>query len=82
MFDHSTSRTCPACGGGLLDSIINFGEALPKQEIDNAFKHADMADLCIVLGSSLRCAASLSGAQNSARQGRKGGHMQVSLLAT
>ena len=54
MFDHSTSRTCPACGGGLLDSIINFGEALPKQEIDNAFKHADMADLCIVLGSSLR----------------------------
>lgn len=37
-----------------MDSIINFGEPLPPQEIDNGFKQGDTADLCIVLGSSLR----------------------------
>ena len=56
MFDHATSRKCadPECGGVLQDSIINFGEALPEQELENAFKEGDTADLCIVLGSSLR----------------------------
>ena len=37
-----------------MDSIINFGEALPEQELTNALKQGELADLCIVLGSSLR----------------------------
>ena len=56
MFDHRTSRNCedPDCRGYLEDSIINFGENLPERELTNAFDHAGKADLCIVLGSSLR----------------------------
>ena len=56
VFDHTTSRICsdPACKGGLRDSIINFGEALPEEELVSAFREGDKADLCIVLGSSLR----------------------------
>jgi len=56
VFDHRTSRDCadPKCKGFLNDSIINFGENLPKREITAAFKHAGEADMCIVLGSSLR----------------------------
>ena len=37
-----------------MDSIINFGEYLPEKELTNAFAHAEKADLCIALGSSLR----------------------------
>ena len=35
-------------------SIINFNEDLPEDELENGFRHAELADLCIVLGSSLR----------------------------
>lgn len=53
--DHYTGRKCdkPDCGGYLKDSIINFGENLPEEEITKAFGHAEKADLCLVLGSSL-----------------------------
>ena len=56
VFDHATSRQCdnPECRGILEDSIINFGESLPHRELTNAFQHASQADMCIVLGSSLR----------------------------
>ncbi|GAD92795.1 hypothetical protein NECHADRAFT_106479 [Paecilomyces variotii No. 5] len=51
--DHRTGRKCTRCGGALHDTIINFGENLPAQALDLAHKHAEMADLCLVLGSSL-----------------------------
>ncbi|CAF1210511.1 unnamed protein product [Adineta ricciae] len=53
--DHLTGRRCdkPDCRGYLKDSIINFGENLPEEEITKAFTHAEKADLCLVLGSSL-----------------------------
>lgn len=56
MFDHTTSRHCAdaLCDGELKDSIINFGESLPHEELTNALHQGDVADLCIVLGSSLR----------------------------
>lgn len=56
VFDHRTSRLCddPGCRGVLQDSIINFGENLPEGELKKAFDHAGKADMCIVLGSSLR----------------------------
>lgn len=56
VFDHTTSRLCAdtVCGGTLTDSIINFGEPLPHDELTTALHQGDEADLCIVLGSSLR----------------------------
>lgn len=43
VFDHVTSRKCddPNCRGTLHDSIINFGENLPTEELDKAFINAD-----------------------------------------
>jgi NAD-dependent SIR2 family protein deacetylase len=56
VHDHKTGRKCddPSCRGDLKDSIINFGEDLPEREIDEGFQHGQMADLCLVMGSSLR----------------------------
>ena len=56
VHDHLTGRSCdnPKCRGPLVDSIVNFNEDLPEDELENGFRHAKLADLCIVLGSSLR----------------------------
>lgn len=51
--DHRTGRKCARCDGALHDSIINFGEMLPEKALNLAREHADKADLCLVLGSSL-----------------------------
>jgi len=51
--DHRTGRKCAACGGGLYDTIINFGESLFEEPLEKAYAAARNADLCLVLGSSL-----------------------------
>ncbi len=54
---------CPACGGRLISSVVNFGDPLPHQEWARADEHARTCDLLLVLGSSLvvEPAASLVG---------------------
>ena len=54
VHDHATNRKCTKCDSTLYDSIINFGESLPKYELQTSFAHAERADVCLVLGSSLR----------------------------
>ncbi|KAF5577535.1 NAD-dependent deacetylase sirtuin-6 [Fusarium pseudocircinatum] len=51
--EYIRGRKCTACGGNLLDTIINFGEFLPEEPLKLARSHAKKADLCIALGSSL-----------------------------
>ncbi|KAI2462943.1 DHS-like NAD/FAD-binding domain-containing protein [Annulohypoxylon bovei var. microspora] len=53
VHDHRTGRKCARCDGVLLDSIINFGESLPAEALQLARDHAEKADVCLVLGSSL-----------------------------
>ena len=44
---HISGRLCenPACKGSLHDTIINFGENLPTEELYAGFEHANQADL-------------------------------------
>ena len=53
VHDHRTGRKCNLCGGVLLDTIVNFGDCLPAEPLQNALNNAKKADLCLVLGSSL-----------------------------
>jgi NAD-dependent SIR2 family protein deacetylase len=46
------SYECPDCGGTLARSIVNFGDKLPKADLDDSFQWAKQADLLIVVGSS------------------------------
>jgi NAD-dependent SIR2 family protein deacetylase len=57
VHDHRTGRKCALCGGILLDSIVNFGDFLPADHLENARSKAKKADLCLVLGSSHRTAS-------------------------
>ena len=54
---------CPACGGRLISSVVNFGDPLPEKELRLSAEHAAGCDLMLVLGSSLvvNPAASLVG---------------------
>ena len=54
---------CPACGGRLISSVVNFGDPLPEKELRLSAEHAAACDLMLVLGSSLvvNPAASLVG---------------------
>lgn len=51
-----SGRTCeltPGCSGPLRDTGVRFGDDLPKRHLDHAWHHAERADLCLALGSSI-----------------------------
>ena len=41
------------CGFQLKSDVVSFGEMLPSEQIDRAFEHAGLADVMLVIGSSL-----------------------------
>ncbi|MGQ9582496.1 MAG: SIR2 family NAD-dependent protein deacylase [Thermoplasmatota archaeon] len=43
---------CP-CGGRLVSSVVNFGDPMPRQELERAYRRSSECDLFIVVGSSL-----------------------------
>ena len=44
---------CPNCGGRLISSIVNFGDPLPEDELTEAMRRSQNADVFFVIGSSL-----------------------------
>lgn len=62
---------CERCGGMLKTATISFGQAMPQKEMADAERWAAMADLFIVVGSSLvvfpAAQLPLIAAQNGAR---------------
>ncbi len=45
--------SCPECHGRLISSIVNFGDPLPKRELELADEHTRLSDVFLVIGSSL-----------------------------
>ncbi|KAL4501444.1 hypothetical protein ABPG72_021251 [Tetrahymena utriculariae] len=72
VHDHKTGRKCDnqQCKGDLFDSIINFGENLPEKDLDDGFVHSQLADLHLVLGSSLRVTPAAEMPQTTAKLGK------------
>ena len=71
--NHKTGRKCDnkACGGDLKDTIINFGENLDAQILDDGFNHGSCADIMLCLGSSLRVSPANEMVGETARMGGK-----------
>jgi NAD-dependent SIR2 family protein deacetylase len=41
------------CGGGLVSSVVNFGQSLPQKALASSYRHSENCDLFVVVGSSL-----------------------------
>jgi len=46
-------RNCPLCGGKLKSTVVNFGDSLPAKDLQESYKHSQMCELFVVVGSSL-----------------------------
>lgn len=44
---------CPHCGGRIISSIVNFGDPLPYDELEESMRRSQNADVFFVVGSSL-----------------------------
>ncbi len=44
---------CPRCGGLLKPDAVFFGEPLPRDALEKAFREAEKSDYFLVIGSSL-----------------------------
>jgi NAD-dependent SIR2 family protein deacetylase len=44
---------CANCGGVLKPDVVFFGESVPRERVETAFRHLDAADAMLVVGSSL-----------------------------
>jgi NAD-dependent SIR2 family protein deacetylase len=44
---------CPACGGRIISSIVNFGDPIPEKEFELSLYHSKKCDVFIAVGSSL-----------------------------
>jgi NAD-dependent SIR2 family protein deacetylase len=45
--------SCERCGGVLKPDVVFFGENVPRDRVDMAFRHLDEADAMLIVGSSL-----------------------------
>ena len=72
VYSHETGRYCDdlSCKGELIDTIINFGENLNGRILNRAFRHARKADLCLVMGTSLRVTPAALVAAETAESGK------------
>jgi NAD-dependent SIR2 family protein deacetylase len=44
---------CPHCGGRIINSIVNFGDPLPEDEMYESIRRSENSDVFFVVGSSL-----------------------------
>ena len=44
---------CPDCEGRLINSIVNFGDPLPQDELEESMRRSSESDVFFVIGSSL-----------------------------
>jgi NAD-dependent SIR2 family protein deacetylase len=51
--DRSLGETTCQCGGKLTQSVVDFGQSLPKRDLMLSFEHSQKSDLFVVVGSSL-----------------------------
>jgi NAD-dependent deacetylase len=53
MDNFGDNISCPDCGGKMVPSVVNFGQSLPRKDLEDAIRHSQDCDLFVVVGSSL-----------------------------
>ena len=53
MDNFDDQMKCPVCGGSMAPSVVDFGQSLPRKDLEESIRHSQDCDLFIVVGSSL-----------------------------
>lgn len=69
-----TVADCPVCGGMLKPDFVYFGESVPKDRVERAYRMVDDADALLVAGSSLSV---MSGLRFVRRMSKRGGPVVI-----
>jgi len=51
--DKAIGASLCSCGGGLVSSVVDFGQSLPEKDLRESFYHSQRCDLFVAVGSSL-----------------------------
>ena len=62
---------CPKCGGRVVSSIVNFGDSLPVDVLEESFRRSEKSDVFFVIGSSLVVTPAALMPGNAQRNGAK-----------
>jgi NAD-dependent SIR2 family protein deacetylase len=62
--------TCRQCGGLIKPDVVFFGENVPRDRVDAAFRHLDKADAVLIVGSSLMVYSGFRFVQAAAKLGK------------
>eukprot|EP00189_Rhodosorus_marinus_P013976 CAMPEP_0184746030 /NCGR_PEP_ID=MMETSP0315-20130426/8613_1 /TAXON_ID=101924 /ORGANISM="Rhodosorus marinus, Strain UTEX LB 2760" /LENGTH=444 /DNA_ID=CAMNT_0027218413 /DNA_START=169 /DNA_END=1503 /DNA_ORIENTATION=- len=66
-----TGRACDHCGAALYDKLLDWNDPLPESELRRAEQETKLANLCIVMGSSMQMIPSRGLPQRTFRSGGK-----------
>ena len=67
---------CRRCGGMLKPDVVFFGENVPRDRVDAAFRHLDKADAMLIVGSSLMVYSGFRFVERAVSLGKAGGRDQ------
>jgi len=62
---------CPKCGGRVVSSIVNFGDSLPGDVLEESFRRSEKSDVFFVIGSSLVVSPAALMPKNAQQNGAK-----------
>ncbi|MBY9003279.1 MAG: Sir2 family NAD-dependent protein deacetylase [Candidatus Lokiarchaeota archaeon] len=62
---------CPKCGGRVVSSIVNFGDSLPIDVLEESFRRSEKSDVFFVIGSSLVVSPAALMPSNAQQNGSK-----------
>jgi mono-ADP-ribosyltransferase sirtuin 6 len=62
---------CPKCGRRVVSSIVNFGDSLPGDVLEESFRRSEKSDVFFVIGSSLVVTPAALMPKNAQQNGAK-----------
>jgi NAD-dependent SIR2 family protein deacetylase len=68
---------CRRCGGLLKPDVVFFGENVPRDRVDAAFRHLDDADAMLIVGSSLMVYSGFRFVERAVSLGKPGRHQSI-----
>ena len=63
--------SCPKCSGRVVSSIVNFGDSLPGDVLEESFRRSEKSDVFFVIGSSLVVSPAALMPKNAQQNGAK-----------